>query len=238
MTDITAVLTCHNEGLLLGPSIASFRKAIEHARTQGIKVAPIIVVDKADPLTKSVVATLVDEDLCILETQCGDPGQTRNAAVAAARSHFISFLDGDDLWSFNWLTEAWLFSHRQPCPVICHSEMNIVFGGARQMWWHADSEAVGFDPSYLLISNYWDAMSFSAVETLEHHPFKQNNLADGYGHEDWHWNQVTFASGIPHRPVPDTVHFKRRRKASQMSKCDENDVITFPTKLTRFISAL
>ena len=232
--DISAVLTCHHEGVLIGPALASFREAIQLARNQGHTVESIVVVDRGDALTSMMVRTLPSSEFRVLQTDCGDPGQARNKAVAAAGGDFISFLDGDDLWGFNWLVESLRFAREQARPVICHSAVNVVFGSARQIWWHADSEGPDFDHGYLHIGNYWDAMCFAERRIMVEFPFRANNLADGFAHEDWHWNCVTLGNGIAHRPVPGTVHFKRRRKGSQMAKCDEQDVTTYPTDLLRF----
>ncbi len=232
--DITAILTCHREGLLLGPSLASFREAIEEACAVGATVEALVVVDRGDALTRRIAQGSTSFGCCLVETDCGDPGQTRNAAVNRARGKYVAFLDGDDLWSYNWLEKAWHFSINETAHVICHSEANVVFGSAKQMWFHADSKAPGFRPDYLRIGNYWDAMCFAERQTLLSYPFRENNLADGFGHEDWHWNNVTLCAGIHHRPVPGTLHFKRRRKGSQMEKCDERDVVSYPTELLEF----
>jgi glycosyltransferase involved in cell wall biosynthesis len=234
MIDVTAVLTCHAEGLLLGPAIASFQQAVEHARANGISVEQLVVLDRGDALTKSVLQTLPPEDFRVLFSDCGDPGQARNYAAESSTGEFVTFLDGDDLWSSNWITSSYVFSMEQPGPVVCHSEANVVFGGAKQIWWHVDSEAPDFQRDYLLIGNYWDAMCFVERNILKRFPFRQNELSEGYGHEDWHWNCLTLGAGIPHRPVPGTLHFKRRRRGSQMTKCEEKDVVTYETDLTSF----
>jgi glycosyltransferase involved in cell wall biosynthesis len=236
MMDISAVLTCHREGLLLGPAIASFQDAIKAARTDQISVEALVVIDRGDHLTKSIIKNFIDPELelKIQETDYGDPGQTRNAAVEIAKGDYVSFLDGDDLWSYNWLAKSLQFSLAQVGPVIAHSEVNVVFGGAQQMWWHADSESSDFELDYLHVGNYWDAMCFTERKIMLQFPFRANNLNQGFGHEDWHWNCLTLGCGIPHRPVPETVHFKRRRKGSQMAKCDEFDVTMSPAEISRF----
>ncbi len=229
--DVTAILTCHREGLLLGPTVASYRECVEHARASGIAVETLVVVDRGDALTRRVAESL---GAPVLQTDCGDPGQSRNAGVAAARGAHVSFLDGDDLWGFDWLARAMAFARAQPGPVACHSEVNVVFGSERLTWWHADSEDPDFERDYLMIGNYWDAMCLVDRSVLTQFPYRANDLRAGYGHEDWHWNMTTLDAGIPHRPVPGTMHFKRRRKGSQMALCDEQDVTTFATALSLF----
>jgi hypothetical protein len=112
--------------------------------------------------------------------------------------------------------------------------MNVVFGTTRAIWWHADSEAAGFDMDFQRVGNYWDAMCLAPREVFVAYPFRQNAIKAGYGHEDWHWNNVTLAAGIAHRPVPGTVHFKRRRVGSQMEMCDKGDVVVYPTAITAY----
>jgi hypothetical protein len=48
---------------------------------------------------------------------------------------------------------------------------------------------------------------------------------------------VTLAAGIAHRPVPGTVHFKRRRENSQMAMCEKGDVVVYPNAVTGYEAA-
>ena len=224
MSNVTAILTCHKEGLLLGPTLGSLEQAVSHAIGAGLSVDVLVVLDKANAVTQTMISQ-TNRGYSIMETELGDPGQARNAGVENSRSEFVAFLDGDDLWSANWLTDAVAFAQQQEGPVICHSAANVVFGTANQIWWHADSQDPAFDPDYLWVANYWDAMCLTRRETMAAHPFVANDLKIGYGHEDWHWNCTTLSAGVAHRPVPGTLHFKRRRKGSQMSLCDDADVV-------------
>lgn len=234
MTCISAVLNGHREGIISGPSINSFLAAIKSATAKGLSVQPIVVLDRANAETRSMFASVQDLQLQVIHTDFGDPGLARNAGVEAAKGDFVSFLDADDLWSENWLSEAYLHVNASPRFCIAHSQFNVIFGNERSIWAHVDSEAEDFDPGYLQIGNYWDALTFGAREIYERFPFKKNELSSGYGHEDWHWNCLTLANGLPHQPVLNTFHVKRRRLGSQSNKANESDVVPWPTELCSF----
>jgi hypothetical protein len=233
MADITAILNLHDEGLLAGPSIHSFEAAIAYAVAQQLAVESIVVIDRADETTKAVFENLQSRHK-LLVVDAGDPSLARNMGVAAANGAYIAFLDGDDLWGYRWLAVAHGFCVRSPIEVIAHSEVNIIFGEESLIWWHADSEDSEFDLDFLRIGNYWDALSFARREIFIKYPFKKNDMASGFGIEDWHWNCVTFENGIAHRPVPNTVHMKRRRYSSQTFRGMAHDLVISPTELSLY----
>lgn len=226
--DISVILTAHREGVLAGATARSAILAMEHASKNGLKSEVILVLDRASKPTDDVlVGALKGTALTVIRCDEGDPGQARNTGVKAASSRYSTFLDGDDLWSENWLTEAHrLISMRADC--IAHSACNMVFGMERNLWWHIDSEGDFFDPDYLSWSNYWDAMSFARTDIYRRFPFRANDLKLGFGHEDWHWNVMTIEAGVHHKPVPGTMHFKRRRKGSQMALVNQSGGVRWP----------
>jgi glycosyltransferase involved in cell wall biosynthesis len=229
--DISIILTGHREKVLAGPTALSAREAITYATTQlGLSCEVILVLDRADATTRDILLGGLGDGVRVLETDEGDPGQARNRGISAANGQFSAFLDGDDLWSYNWLSEAWRVSRDRPDAVL-HSACNIVFGDEENLWWHVDSEDPAFDPDYLIWANYWDALSFASTEIHRKYPFVRNDLDLGFGHEDWHWHCLTHAAGIVHKPVPGTVHFKRRRKGSQMSLVEKFGAVVLPLEL-------
>lgn len=231
---ISAIMLGHREGLLAGPSISSFLEAIDHATEAGLTVEPLVVLDRADAITQSMFEDVPPAGAKILHTDFGDPALARNQGVAESSGDFVTFLDADDLWSFNWIVEAFRFVSVETKPCIGHSELNVVFGDAHQIWMHVDSEDPGVDLTYLRLGNFWDALCLAARQVFLDRPYRQNDLTRGYGHEDWHWNCRTLLSGCTHRPVPGTVHMKRRRQASQSARCDEQHVMPWPTELCRY----
>jgi glycosyltransferase involved in cell wall biosynthesis len=234
MTDLSVILTAHREKLLIGPALASLEEAVAEARTAGLSVEILIVLDRPDPMTRAVVEAVLDRGYRLVINDGGDPGLTRNRGVQEARGDYVAFLDGDDLISFNWLTAGYAFCRAHGDEVIAHSEVNVIFGEERAFWFHADSTSPDFDAGYQRIGNHWDAMSLARRSIYERIPFVKNQISDGLGHEDWHWNNLTLEAGYHHRPVPGTVHMKRRRPGSQMAMCALNDVVVRPTDMTPY----
>jgi hypothetical protein len=226
--DISVALTCHREGLLAGLSVKSALRCMQEARKIDLSCELLIILDRSDSLTKATIEmALGSESALVLETQFGDPGLARNQASGACQGKYLSYLDADDLWSYNWLTSAWFMLQKYP-DIIAHSQCNIVFGDRNDVWWHLDSESVDFDPDYLALANYWDSLSFSQSEMYRRFPFRANNFEQGFGHEDWLWNHHTLMAGLAHRPVINTIHFKRARGSSQMSKVHDHGNLTWP----------
>lgn len=236
--NISAIITAHCEGLLAGPSLKSFSEATEAARKAGLSVETIVVLDSPDQLTREIFEEHGACGAQVLIFDGADPGLSRNFGVSQAVGEHVAFLDADDLWSSNWLVKAHQFCTSEPGNLIAHSELNLIFGDRRCWWWHADSQSPEFDPSYLRIKNYWDALIFSRREILIQFPYRKNDLKAGYGYEDWDWNCITLGAGIPHRPVPGTVHMKRARRGSQSALCDENDVMTWPSEIQKYTWSL
>lgn len=228
MFDVSVILTAHREGVIAGATIRSALEAVEFAEVEcGLQIEIIAILDKADELTTSVITEGLKGRAQVVKSNEGDPGQARNVGVQRASGRFVAFLDGDDLWSYNWLAEAWTCAAAQPSAIF-HSECNITFGNERNVWWHVDSEGPLFDEKYLEWGNYWDALSFANRDIYQRIPFCKNDLQAGFGHEDWHWNYVTYLAGIAHKPVPGTMHFKRRRSGSQMSLVDRSGSVIWP----------
>lgn len=225
--DISVILTGHAEGLLAGISARNALATVERAEAEGLSCEIVVVLDRATALTGEVISAALDGRGRLLHADEGDPGLARNRGIAEARGLCASFLDADDLWSLNWLAEAWKLGKHRPDAVL-HSDINLTFGASRHLFWHVDSEDPAFDPAYLDWLNYWDAMSFARTELYRRFPFRGNDLRLRFGHEDWHWNAVTVAAGVPHKPVAGTMHYKRARAGSQMSRVDSVKGIRWP----------
>ncbi len=228
--NISVIITAHREGVIAGVTAKSAQAALLLTVAAGLTHEVIVVLDRADPVTAATLRSAFGETAQFLETDEGDPGAARNRGIEIAGGLCATFLDGDDLWSENWLIEAWRLIERRP-DVVAHSACNLVFGERRLLWWHVDSESELCDPDYLGWMNYWDAMSFARVDLYRRFPFRRNNMPLGFAHEDWHWSAWTLREGVQHKPVPRTMHFKRGRTGSQMDMVDRAGGIRWPLNI-------
>jgi len=232
VTALSLIFNSHREGALVGPSLLSLEEARTVARAEDLDCEVIVILDNPDALTASIVEAWAERDgATCLKVSLGDPASARNAGVEAARGDHVAFLDGDDLWSFNWLVEAHRALTAAGRAAVVHPEFLITFGDENHLWMHADSRSRAFDISYLAIANYWDALAFGRRETFSRFPFKASDLKRGYGHEDWLWNMESLSAGVAHITAPETIHFKRRRGGSRMAECASADVVVAPNPL-------
>jgi glycosyltransferase involved in cell wall biosynthesis len=232
--DITAVLNLHNEGALAHSSLLSMLRAREACRNEGLRVEILLCLDRPDEATRSYAAGLAEPDLRILETQGGDLGLARNAAVSTARGDFVAFLDGDDLWSDNWLAGAHAAARGSPAETIWHPEASLYFG-ARPPYWllHQDMDIRGWDWETLALRNHWTALSFAARAIYLRVPYRPSDPGRQLGYEDWCWNMDVIAAGCMHRIVAGTAHLVRTREASLVQRAAAAGSLPLPSPLFR-----
>lgn len=230
---ISAVIVAHGEGALAGLSLRSLADAVEAAATAGIVVEVLAVLDAADPPTRRQFADAA-LPLRLLECELRDQGAARNLAAAAATGRHLAFLDGDDLWSDNWLVAAHAAAAAAPPGAVIHPEFNWLFGDRDTLVLKLDDDDPAFDPAFLRIANYWDAMALVPRQLLLDLPFTPRDLRAGWALEDWNFNCRTVARGVRHRVARGTIHFKRRRPGSQHALAAGSASLPPPSELTDY----
>lgn len=226
--DITAVVTAHDEGPLVVPALRSLHDAVDEARAAGLVVETLGLLDTADPATRAAFEQVggLEE---VVEVAFADHGAVRNAAVERARGAYVAFLDGDDLWSRNWLVAAHRVCAEEPGRVIAHPHLDWIFGDDDYRGFQPDQMDPAFTVASLRVANPWDQLCMAPREVHEQHPYRVRDLESGFAYLDWTWNLETVAAGLVHRAVPETIHFKRRRASSRLAEARANRSLPFPS---------
>lgn len=213
---LSVVTNCHDEGHCLGPTIGSVSIAIENARSAGLEIEWIFVLDNADAATRSTLQNCAPAFAKMCDTTFGDPGLARNSGIEAASGQFLALVDGDDLVSPNWLVSAYELAVKfGGIPTIYHPGYEFYFGETNQVRVGYDSDDPIFSPEILFEETGWPITSLAKRENYLKHPFQPCDLEHGFAHEDTQWNCDTIAAGIRHKLVPGTFFCYRIKKRDQ-----------------------
>jgi glycosyltransferase involved in cell wall biosynthesis len=217
--DLTVLITVHNETLVCGPTMESADRAVAAARAASYSVQTIIALDNA---TEETTAYFDRPDFDHWERRVvseGDPGRVRNVLLPQTDGRYVAFLDGDDLFSDNWLVDgldALKAAEQRGEKAIAHPELNVIFDGATQLNHNVAQDSPLFTPHFLYVQNCYDTLCLAPREAHLQLPYGGRDMANGLSREDWQFAVETMSRGWKHVVVPDTIIFKRRRDSSMM----------------------
>ena len=218
-TDLSLVVTVHSETLVCGPTMESAEHAVAAARAAGHSVQPIIALDNATDDTADYFAQSSFDDGERRVLHEGDPGRVRNAIVPQTDGRFVAFLDGDDLFSENWLADGVTRlkqAEAEGVRMIAHPELNVIFDGGTQLNHNIGQASPLFTPHFLYVRNCYDTLCLTPRQAHLDVPYGGRDIARGISREDWQFGVETMARGWEHVVIPDTIIFKRRRDFSMM----------------------
>lgn len=217
--DVTIVINGHREGSLIIPTLRSASLAQNKSVDNGVKCAVCVILDRPDPATAKAVEESVEPGWRVHQVNVGDLGLARNEGTKLAQpSDYLAFLDGDDLFSQNWILKAFQCARLQRGRIVWHPGTNFIFGkGDTYAFHHRDMDDPQFRASFILVQNYWTALSFAERRIYREFPYRHNDISRGWGYEDWSWNALTISRGLRHKIVPGTAHFIRRKRVSLLN---------------------
>lgn len=221
MTDLTLVVTAHDETAVSGPTVRAADLAVEAAREQGWSVQPVIALDAASEATTAYFNQSRFDHWERRVRDDGDLGRVRNAIVPECQGRYIAFLDADDLFSENWLAEgvgALEAAGARGERAIAHPELNVVFDGVRTVQVNIDQGSPLFTPHYLYVRHFYDSLCLAPREAHEEIPYVTRDVPNGLSYQDFQWTIETMDAGWRHLVVPDTIIFKRRRDFSLVTE--------------------
>ncbi|HET7193898.1 MAG TPA: glycosyltransferase family 2 protein [Nocardioides sp.] len=219
MTDLSLIVTAHDETVVAGPTMRSAELAVQDARARGFSVQCIIALDAPTEATvRYFRQPRFDHwERRLLEER--DLGRVRNALLPDSDGDFIAFLDADDLFSENWLAEGMVTvraGQERGERLIAHPELNVLFDRNRAVSRNIDQDSALFTPHYLYVRNYYDSLCLAPREAHLAVPYAPRDIPNGLSFQDFQFSIETMSRGWKHVVVKDTIIFKRRRDFSLM----------------------
>lgn len=248
---IALIVTAHNEGAILGTTLLSLMRTIDslqHAVDEAFwhrcQLEFFVVRDRADEPTcvaSDIFARYIQESpiahkICysVLNTDFGEPGSARNAAIAATQSDYLFVMDGDDLICSSFLREAisFIHGHVQPDALkVLHPNYLFTFDQKLLLWQQPSWNSFAANKSSALLINPWDVTVFAPRSVYESCPYLSTAVSRGTGFEDWEWNLATLTRGIEHHVLPKTTVYKRSKPFGRLIRDNLGHVLVETSRI-------
>ena len=209
---LTVIVTLHREGHLARASLASALKACRAAEEHGVACRLAVVIDRGDTITSAHVSAYRAHLDALHEVDFGDVGLARNLAIRGVSTKYLAMLDGDDLFSPDWLWKGFtLLESLGNDRVVAHAQVRMTFGSQLHGRWQVPSDSPLFHPLFLVCSWPYATDLIATTHLFRERPYIGRDERWGFAAEDWHWNCESLADGIRHVIVPETSYFYRRQ---------------------------
>jgi hypothetical protein len=220
-TDLTLIVTAHDETVVCGPTMRAAEQAVAVARVAGWTVQQVIALDNATPATTAYFLQSRFAQWEHWEMQETDGARLHNNLVQRADGRSIAYLRAGDLFSENWLAAGLALlaaAEGRGERAIAHPELDIVFDGVNQIVQNIEQDSPLFTPHFLQVRNYYDSLGLTPRQAHVEVPYVSRDLRNGSSSLDWQFAIETMSRGWKHVVVPDTIVFKRRGEASLASE--------------------
>ncbi len=233
VVDLSIIVTAHNEGIVAHKTMLSIEEAVKELADAGYSYEMLVAIDSGSEETSRYFTQYAStHTVTVLNGTYNDLSSSRNAAVTQCNGQYVTFIDADDLMSHDWLFSAMqMLKDNSNC--IAHPEYSITFEDDNLIWRKRNSSTRELDTLCLIDNNLWDSPCMARRDVFQEHPYYPNG--NGFGYEDKQFNCETIAAGIPHKVVPDTVLFVRRKQNGSMLRQASGARVTIaPSSLLDF----
>jgi hypothetical protein len=194
--------------------------AVAAARAAGLRVQAIVALDAPTEATRRYFEQPRFDHWERRRLAEGDPGLVRNVVAGEADGRFITFIDGHDLVSENWLVEGAKAFHEaedRGVRAIAHPELNVAFDAARSVVVNVPQSSPLFTTHRLYAAGYYGASCLAPREAHVEVPYAPHDLDGGSGQAGDRFTIETLDAGWEHIVVTDTIIFNRIRDESAVT---------------------
>lgn len=125
MIDLTVIIPVYNAGLLIGRCLDSiFTQHVEY------EVEVICIDDGSTDNSVEIIKNRKEQNIILLRQPNSGPAAARNKGIAAAKGRYLAFLDADDYWQPEFISEtiSFLDAH-QECIAVSVAQRHITLSG-------------------------------------------------------------------------------------------------------------
>lgn len=236
--DLSIVIPCHAEGYILHRTLKNVEVSIQlfNKNNKKIDYEVILVGDSLTEETQTYLETLneffQDIPISFYEVDFADPGLTRNYGIEKSSGEYTVLMDGDDLFSVNWLYDAYTMLEDFDGKKIARTEYFIPFGSdddKYNYYFHKEELSKVQDVIRHIATNPWEMMCMAKSEIFKSVKFFPKK--DIYRFEDFKYNCDLLYEGYENFIVPDTITFVRKRKGSVVEGDFYSSRFLAPTKM-------
>ncbi len=209
---VSIIVTTHKEGKLVENCIRTIMLNLEEASKWGqFDFEILVAADDSDEETEAALKLVCQtySNIKVLKFKFNDVGVVRKKMVAECRFANIFFIDGDDLWSKNWLKLV-LSDGDLELRRIYHPELTF-FTSQKQnsVLKSCPTRKKSWLKWTLLFENLWTSSFAIHKETFKFLNFKSGMVSKNlslFAFEDWSFFRDAYYEGIKHEVVSNTFH--------------------------------
>jgi hypothetical protein len=242
LKSISVVLNVHREQNILEPTIQSLLASIQLCKfiRPDYLIQFHVVADKSDTVTLKIIDQYLSGIDQIHTVSFGDLGESRNYITKKVSTNFITFHDGDDLISENYIQKCIsVIENGHQENVVLHPEFLYYFRNSFQL---TESNYFVYQSNSridlirnLLFMNVYSSSGFAKRDLFMKYPYSKIDIGKQKGFEDWDWNRQTLCDGVKHLGVKSTVHCVRISTNSLSKETDFYRALpTFKHDLIKF----